>query len=530
MRLANVEQPSRWRRCFGAACLSLALFGLLAADEPNAVAPDPNAEPPAPVADEAPPFTPPDGEPVRAVLIRFEGPIHPMRRAYLFRKLDTAQQDGANLLLLEIDSPGGTVDDSKLIAERLRDIDWAHTVAFVPREALSGAAIVALGCDDIVMASGARLGDAGPIFLGDDFLFRHAPEKVRSDLVAFVRQLAEAKGRPPALAEAMVDLDTVVYQWTHAETEEKAYMSAADVKTLPDADQWRQGPMVGASREGLFLEANGREAVELGLAQGLAKNREELRQRYEVEDELRVLRPTGVDTAVYILNLPVVTGLLFVLGLIALYIELSSPGIGIGALLAGLCFALFFWSRFLGGTAEWLELVLFAAGVVFLVVEVLILPGFGVFGVAGILLLFVSLMMAMQGFVIPETRRQMAILANSLGVVAVSGVAFAVTAYLLRRYFGALPLFNQLLLHPPEAGKPGSKGVSSGGGETEGARKAVGPAVGDRGVAHTALRPAGKARFADRYVNVVTDSEFVQAGAPIEIVEFRGSRVFVRPC
>jgi membrane-bound serine protease (ClpP class) len=450
-----------------------------------------------------------------------------MLRAYLFRKLDTAEKDGANLLIVEIDSPGGFVDDSKLMAERLRDVRWARTVAFVPREALSGAAIVALGCDDIVMGSGARLGDAGPIFLGEDFLFRHAPEKVRSDVVTLVRSLAEAKGRPPALAEAMVDMDTVVYRWTNAATGKDAYMSPGDVEALDDADQWERGPMVRASREGLFLEVHGREAVELGLAQGLAESRDELKQRYGIEGELRVLTATGVDTAVYILNLPLVTGVLFVVGLIALYFELSSPGIGFGALLAGLCFALFFWSRFLGGTAEWLELVLFAAGVVFLLIEILVLPGFGLAGIAGILLIFVSLMMAMQGFAIPETRRQMVIFANSMGVLAVSGVAFAIAAYLLRRHLGTLPVLNQLLLKPPE---PARAGGLSGDADAQAGPEGAGPGVGDRGIAHTALRPAGKGRFGDRYVNVVTDSEFVKAGAAIQIMEFRGGRMYVRPC
>ncbi len=529
MQLLTQQYASRWRRRFGAACLALAMFGLAAADGPGSGPPDPAAEIPQPAAGNAAPFTPPDGKPVNAVLIRLEGPVVPMLRAYLFRKLDTAEQDGANLLIVEIDSPGGVVDDSKLIAERLRDVTWAHTVAFVPREALSGAAIVALGCDDIVMAPGARLGDAGPIFLGEDFLFRHAPEKVRSDLVALVRQLAEAKGRPPALAEAMVDMDTVVYQWTNAATGEQAYMSAADVETLANADQWQRGPMVRASREGLFLEVVGQEAVELGLAQALVENRDALKQRYPIEGRLRVLRPTGVDTAVYVLNLPFVTGALFVLGLIALYFELSSPGIGVGALLAGLCFALFFWSRFLGGTAEWLELVLFAAGVVFLLVEVLVLPGFGIAGIAGILLIVASLIMAMQGFVIPETRRQVAVFANSLSVLALSGLGFAFAAFMLRRYFGAVPLLNQLLLRPPEAGEAAYTGGAFGSVGAERVAEAGAPAVGDRGIAHTALRPAGKARFGGRYLNVVTDSEFVKAGAPIEVVELRAGRVYVRP-
>ena len=555
MILLDQGRPAGWRRCFGAACLTLALFGLMAADEPSgkATAPDaakpvleapPEGTPPGeakpeeakapeakPEADaQEQPFLPPDGKPVKAVLIRFEGEIEPMRREYLFRKLDEAEQEGANLVIVEIDSPGGYVDDSELIAARLRDIQWAHTVAYVPREALSGAAISALGCDDIIMAPAARLGDAGPIFMGDDFLFRHAPEKFRSDLVAFVRQIAEAKGRPPALAEAMVDMDTVVYKWTNAATGQTAYMSATDVESLADAEQWQRGPLVQPSRKGLFLEVHGKEAVELGLAQGLAEGREQLKQRYQIEGDLRVLEHTGVDLAVYILNLPLITGLLFVLGLLALYVEFSSPGIGFGGLMAGLCFALFFWSRFLGGTADWLELVLFAAGVVFLLVEMLILPGFGLAGIAGMLLIFLSLLMAMQGFAIPETRRQMTIFANSMSVLAFSGVAFATGAYLLRRYFGTLPLFSQLLLHPPEASAQSAGGAGS---ATQGAgseAERAEPAVGDRGIAHTALRPAGKGRFGNGYLNVVTDSEFVKAGEAIEIIELRGSRVFVRPC
>ena len=522
MRLWKSCSP--WRRRFGAVCLALALFRLATAQEPGPEVPQPVAEAP-----EAAPFRPPDGAAVRAVLIRFEGEVVPMRRAYLFRQLDTAEKDEANLVIVEIDSPGGLVDDSKLIAERLRDIDWAHTVAFVPREALSGAAIIALGCNDIVMAPGARLGDAGPIFLGEDFLFRHAPEKIRTDLVTLVRQLAEAKGRPPALAEAMVDMDTVVYEWTNEATGQQAYMSPADVEALADADAWQQGPMVRASREGLFLEVNGQEAMQLGLAQKLAANRDELKRRYGVSDELRVLQPTGVDTAVYILNLPLVTGALFVMGLIALYFELSSPGIGVGALLSGLCFALFFWSRVLGGTAEWLELVLFAVGATFLLVEVLIFPGFGFAGIAGILLVAVSLIMAMQGFAIPETRRQVAVFANSMTVLALSGLTFAAVAYLLRRHFGALPVFNQLLLRPPEAGESDNGGAPAGRSEVDTATKVLAPSIGDRGTAHTALRPAGKGRFGNHYLNVVTDSEFVKAGAAIEVVELRGTRVVVRP-
>ena len=88
----------------------------------------------------------------RGVVIRLEGPISPLSERYLLRKLKTAEDRRADLVIIEIDSPGGFLDASLRIAERLRDLDWAHTVAFVPSQALSGAAIVALACDEIIMA------------------------------------------------------------------------------------------------------------------------------------------------------------------------------------------------------------------------------------------------------------------------------------------------------------------------------------------------------------------------------------------
>jgi len=101
-----------------------------------------------------------------AVLIRLEGMITPMSAEYLKRKLDLAKAENADLIVVEIDSPGGTLEDSLNISEQLRYLDFAHTAAYVPKQALSGAAIAALGCDDILIAPLATIGDAGPLRRG----------------------------------------------------------------------------------------------------------------------------------------------------------------------------------------------------------------------------------------------------------------------------------------------------------------------------------------------------------------------------
>jgi membrane-bound serine protease (ClpP class) len=456
----------------------------------------------------------------RGVLIRFEGPIVPRLEYYLECKLRTARKQGADLVIIEIDSPGGLVDQSLNIAAQLRDLDWAHTVAYVPQQALSGAAFVALGCDEIIMGPNANLGDAGVIEPDAEFQFRYAPEKIRTHLVAEARTLAAAKGRPPALAEAMVDKDLVVYRVKNRQTNKETFMSDHEIQSDKDPGQWEKLGPVQETLGGNFLEVNGTRAVELGLAQGNASSREDLRRRYRLQGELLVFQYTGVDTVVYILNRRWVTGLLFIVGLVALYIELSAPGIGLGGLTAALCFAIFFWSRFLGGTADLLDVILFVAGVAFLLVELFVLPGFGVAGLSGILLILASLILASQTFVIPQTQEDWAELTGTLLVILVSGLVFTVAAYLLSRHFGSLPLLGRLVLAPPSS-PTGDQATWSPGGSQSAVQ------VGSRGVAVSTLRPAGKARFGKQYVDVVTEGEFITKGSLVEVLEIHGNRVVV---
>ena len=449
------------------------------------------------------------------VIIRFEGEILPQLEAYLYRKLDAARQQGADLVILEIDSPGGRLKESLDIAEHLQKLGWAHTVAYVPREAISGAAIAALGCDEILIAPPARIGDAGPIILGEDSLFRLAPEKMVSYLTDALRSLAEAKGRPPALAEAMADKDLKVHHVRNKKTGQKTYISERDLAGKPG--EWEDLGTVPASGGGRFLALTGKEAVELGLADALISHRDELGGRYGLE--LHVIEPTGVDIAVEFLSSWLITALLLIVGLLALYMEAMSPGHGIGGLVAAACFLLLFWSHFLGGTADWLEVLLFILGVACIAVEVFLLPGTIVPGLVGAALILVSLVMASQGFLIPETARELHTLAGTMAMIVVSCGIFVAAAVLLTRRMDSLPLLNRLMLAPPDAESATDKPLSSTGDPR--------PAVGDLGVAHTPLRPGGKGRFGERTMDVLASGDFLDRGTPIRIVRVTGNQVLV---
>jgi membrane-bound serine protease (ClpP class) len=432
---------------------------------------------------------------------------------------------GADLLIVDIDSPGGLVEESFRIANRLQSTDWARTVAYVPRQALSGAAIVSLGCDEIVMHADARLGDAGPITLGEDMLFRHVPEKIVSDLAVQIRQLAEGGGRPPALAEAMIDKSLEVYRVRHAKTGDVAFMSEAEIADADVPDDWQQEKLVFESREDHFLEVTGRRAVELTLAAATVEDLDQLQQRYGLKSPPVVLSGSWVDTLVYILNHPVITVLLFVVGLIGIYIEFSAPGVGVGGMLAGVCFLLFFWSRFFGGTADWLDILLFAGGVVCLALELFVIPGFGVTGFTGVLLILASVLLAGQRNLIPQTGTDLRSLVLSLGICVTSGVLFAGTAWFISQRFHMIPAMNRLIVEPPKTDDtaPSTDRTTS---PTAGALDR-GTLAGQRGAAYTALRPAGRARFGQHVIEVTTEGESIAQGQPVRVVEVSGNRVVV---
>lgn len=486
----------------------------------------------APAAAPAPAPAPAKAKFERPFVIRIEGTITPLTLHYLERKLERAQQAKADLVVIEIDSPGGMVGPTLDMATKLSGIDWARTAAFVPREALSGGAIMALGCDDIYLHPQAKFGDAGPIFMNEGAVFEHAPEKFRTHLVRHVRDLATAKHRPPALAEAMVDKDLVVFRVRNKTKGDIHYMSDSELQSDAKPDDWEKLEPVQETQDGNFLEVNGRRAVDLGLANGLADDREALKKLLAPEADWTDIRPDFADLAVYILNTTFVTILLILVGLIALYFEFSSPGIGVGGLIATFCFTLFFWSRFLGGTSGWLEVILFLSGLAFLAVEIFVLPGFGFAGIAGIILIVVSLVLASQSFIVPTTASEMGIFTNSLTVLLVSMVLFTAAAVLISRHLGAIPVFNRLVLAAPDQvdvldDEDEADGGGGGGASRPGSQASDLPRVNDVGRAETPLRPAGKARFAEQLVDVVADGTFIDRGRQVRVVDQAGSRIVV---
>jgi membrane-bound serine protease (ClpP class) len=458
------------------------------------------------------------------VVIRVEGAIDSWLEHYVLRKLNRAKQLGCDLLILEITSPGGGLEETLNLCEKLTALSGVHTVAYIPSEALSGAAILSLACDEIVMGEHAQIGDCGPIFLDEDFMFRHAPEKIASHLISEVRVLSEKKNHPPALAEAMVDRTVKVDRLKLPDGTEQ-FLTHRELPARPEAAGWQKIETLPESGDNRFFEVTGRRALELHLASAIIERHDDLVQRYGLQEKPLVLEADTIDTTAYILNMWVVTALLLIIGLVGIAYELSAPGVCIGGITAALCFALFFWARFLGGTSGWLEVVLFATGIILLSVEIFIIPGFGITGFTGLGLMIVGIVLASQDFTLPTTNSELARMAAGLLTTTLSGVGGAVVCALMVRHMHAIPVLNRLMLAPPAAESTARALVDKEGKPLQPPEQVIN--IGDWGVACTMLRPGGKAQFGDRLFDVVADGSFIQPGIQVRVTELQGTRIVV---
>jgi membrane-bound serine protease (ClpP class) len=452
----------------------------------------------------------------RPVFIEVEGPITP-RKARQVANMVAEQRDrhGVNWIGVQIDSAGGDIEACLNMADTLARQDPAEvrTVAFVTGQASGGAALVALACDQLVMAGGATLGGGGFEPLDADLL----PQSVRT----LETSLAGRIDHPWSVLAAMIDPQIEILPHRHRETGRVRYMSAAERDAYDDRESWqRAGEPLNAPGELLSLSAE--EAKELGLAWQVVQNPDDLYHIFGFERAPPKVKPNWALEFVEALAAPGFAILLLIIGFVGLYIELQTPGLGFGGFIASVAFLLFFWSKFLDNSAGWLEVLLFVSGMCFMLLEVFVLPGFGIFGFGGGLLVIASLVLASQTFILPHSAREMAELRNSLLVVTAAGVGTIATALALRRYLPKAPMFNLLMLSPLEAEERDEL-------EYREVVADFSDLVGQRGEATTHLRPAGRAEIAGELVDVIAEGGTIDRGTTVEVVFAKANRVIVRP-
>lgn len=280
---------------------------------------------------------------------------------YLSRVLDEAATAGAEAVLLPIDTPGGRLDAVLQMRDALLGSE-VRTIAFVDRTAFSAGALIAIASNEIYMAPGAVMGAATPV---DGATGEAAEEKIISAVRTTFKATAEARGRDPVVAEAMVDPDVVID---------------------------------GLVARGELLTLTANEAVASGYAEGIVNSRAEALAAAGLAGTATVeTEPSLAERLVRVITDPAVSSILIALGVLLLIADLFVEGFGLmGAAGLGLL-ALFFWGHYLAGLTGWEDVALVILGLLLIAVEILVVPGFGIPGVLGLAALLGGLFLAMLG-------------------------------------------------------------------------------------------------------------------------------------
>ncbi len=410
------------------------------------------------------------------VRVPVEGVVEMGLAPFLERTLQEAATADAAAVVLEIETPGGRVDSAERITNAIVRAE-VPVYAYVNMHAYSAGAMIAVATERIFMQQGAVMGAATPV----DGSGTKASEKMVSAMRAQMRALTEARGLDPAVAEAMVDEDIAID---------------------------------GVSEQGKLLTLTTSEAADVGYA-------------VAVDGWEDVLAAIGLDAApvvyaevnwaeriVRFFTNPVIAPFLLSLGFLGLLVEIKSAGFGLAGIAGLLSLALFFGAHVLVGLAGAEDIILVVAGAALILVEVLVIPGMGLFGIAGGLVLVGGLFMTQVGSLPSQDD-----VVRAAGVIGVAAMLVGLTAWAFLRSVLVNRRLGRSGIVLPEA-TDRDEGYTSADLRPE--------LVGIEGVAITALRPAGVGLFGDERVDVVSESEWIEEGTPIRIQTAEGYRHVVR--
>lgn len=417
-----------------------------------------------------------------ALVLEIRSEIDPRMSRYVMLGLERAQQPDIDHVLINMDTYGGALNDADDIRTRLLEFEKPVYV-FINKDAASAGALISLACDSIYMAPGGSIGAATVVNGGSG---EAAPDKYQSYMRSIMRSTAEANNRNPRIAEAMVDENLAVDS---------------------------------VSEAGSVVTFSTTEAIEYGFCEAKVSSLDEVMKQVGVKNyELTVFEISNTEKVIAFFLNPFLSGILILIVIGGIYFELQTPGVGFPILAAIVALTLYLVPHYLNGLAENWEIAALFVGAVLIALEVLVIPGFGVAGIAGLVLTVGSLTMIMLNnqnfdffFVDPTDIVQAAAttLAGMLGGM-------------LLLFFGGARLtnteaFRRVSLQNTQAR---SEGYTT--------RLQTPLLVGKEGEAFTVLRPSGKVMIGDELYDAYTRGDYIERGMRVVVLSDEGSSLRVK--
>ncbi len=431
---------------------------------------------------------------------------------FVKRSLEGAERDGADSIIVELNTLGGRVDAALEIRDAL-EASKIPITAYVNKRAISAGALICLATKSIAMAPGSTIGAATPISIGPVGEAHQLSEKEVSYVRGEFRATAERNGHSPVLAEAMVDPDTEALVVLGGNA--PRVVSASEADKLRKQDEGIDLEVV--SPKGKLLTMTAAEAVKVGLAGSMPASSDNLvRSLGRNPSNVRVAKISWSENFVRFLTHPIVSGLLLTLGVLGIFFELQMPGWGLSGTLGALFLLLFFGGHYLAGLASFADVLLFAIGLALLALELFVVPGFGITGISGFLFILAGIYLALVKRPIPEFSWDYQLLNNALGTFIFFAVAVTIGVVVIWKLFPESRLKRLMVLSTSEDARLGYT-----------ASENLEALVGRPGRSLTHLRPAGRAVVAGEPIEVQTEGDFIEKDRPLRIVKVVGNKVFV---
>lgn len=444
---------------------------------------------------------------------------------FLKRSLLKAKEAQASIIIFQLNTFGGRVDSALEIASMIGSVDWANTIAYIPSASggtgvsWSAGALISFSCDQIIMDYGTSIGAAAPVYQSSEGMVM-AEEKTVSAVRGQMAALAEKNGYPLSVALAMVDDDVVLYE---IETENGIRLKTPDEITELERVSGvapAKGRLIIAEDKLLTLTAG--EMEKYGISSATVNGSSELYSFLQIsESSVIELEQNRADGIIAFLSSAAVTSILVMIALVALYMEVTSPGFGVPGTVAIICFAVVFLTSTLMGNLGSLELILFLLGIVLLLLEIFVIPGFGITGISGILLLIISLVLSRQDFIIPEFEWQWDQFKKNLLYFVLSFIGAITFISILMVTLPKSRLFTRLVLTNKKDKSPTSF-------KKQNIEVMKNDQVGMNAYAITDLRPVGKAEINGEVVVVQTDGEYLEKGSELIVLRREGLRIVVK--
>jgi membrane-bound serine protease (ClpP class) len=422
------------------------------------------------------------GQQQKVMVMKIRAEIDPRITRYVDLALAHAVLTNADIVVLELDTYGGTLTDAREITEKLLAFKKPLWV-FINSDAASAGALISIACDSIYMTPGASIG-AATVVDGSDG--QAAPDKYQSYMRSIMRSTAEVNRRDPRIAEGMVDERVVI-------------------------DSLKQA--------GKVITLTTDEAIALNYCEGKVNSIEDILERNKVNNpEVEEYTLSAVEKIIAFFLNPFLSGLLILIVIAGIYFEMQSPGIGFALLAAIVALVLYLVPYYLNGLAAYWEIIVLFVGIVLIFLEVFVIPGFGIAGIAGIVLTLGAMVLIMLNNdffnfeFIPFGDIMTAMLVMSIAIVG----------GMLLLFFGGETISNTAAFKRVALTETmdSSRGYTVNAGASR--------LTGKKGVAYTVLRPSGKIMIDDQVYDAFTRGEYIDRGETIEVMGTEGVTLKVR--